>query len=95
MKECPRVGDQLELGLPGLVDLARQPWGGRSPRGLTRVALSTIFKAQAAKERSVSWRDVNQFDLWLPMKRAPAKYAGAPLLLPLSALGGQRNPNHG
>ena len=79
----PRIGDQLELRLPGLVDLSREPWEGRSPRGLTRVALSTIFKAQAEKSTGDFVRDENQYDLWLPVKKAPRKYRGAPLLLAL------------
>ena len=75
------VSDQLSLELPGLLDAARVPWGGRSPRGLTRVQLSPIFKAQAEKSVSDFVSDENQYDLWLPIQRAPWKYQGAPLLV--------------
>jgi len=79
MKSSPRVGDQLELQLLGVLPITALPWGGRRPRGLTRVALSVILKAQAGKSVSGDG-DPMQYDLWLPMKKAPWIYQGAPLL---------------
>ncbi len=80
-----RIGEQLELQLEGdvLVDPRRLPWGGRSPRALTRVALRGILKAQADKSVS-NFVDPEQYDLWLPIKKAPWQYEGAPLLRSLS-----------
>ena len=79
----PRDGDQFLLEGFGLVDLARQPWGGLSPRVLTTGYERFTLKAQAEKSVSDFVSDENQHDLWLAIKKAPAVYAGAPLLLPL------------
>ena len=70
---------QLQFVFEG-EELRRIPWGGRSPRALTRVALGLTLKAQAVKSVS-DFVDPEQFDLWLPMKKAPWNYQGAPLLL--------------
>jgi len=79
----PRVGDQLEMW-PGLLEEERRlPWGGRSPRGLTRVAMSPIFKARAAKKDD-RFDLTGQIDLWPAKKKAPGGSSpGAPLLLDL------------
>jgi len=74
-----RVGEQLEFEGLGLVDPARAPWGGKSPRVLTAAYVRFTLKAQAAKSTSV-FVDAEQCDLWLPGKKAPWKYQGAPLL---------------
>jgi len=71
--------DQLLLGLSDLEE-ARQPWGGRSPRGLTKAFRRFTLKAQAEKSVSDFVSDENQYDLWLPIKKAPWIYQGAPLL---------------
>ncbi len=81
-----RIGDQLELGLPGLVDPARQPWGGRSPRELTAAYERFKLKAQAVKSVSDSV-DPEQYDLWMSIQKAPWKYQGAPLLVGRPKLG--------
>ncbi len=76
-----RVGEQLELAL---LDerLKRVPWNGRSPRDLTRGAELFIFQQRAEKSVRDFVND-DQGDLFeAPRKRAPADYAGAPLLLP-------------
>jgi len=77
-----RVGEQFDLDLfPGV------PWGGRSPRGLTRVRLGLIFNARAEEPRGFS-RDQAQLVLW-PVSKKPRRRkrlqqaAGAPTLLPL------------
>jgi len=77
-------GDQLELGLGEefLVGAASLPWGGRSPRALTRGYERFNLKAQAKKSAS-DFVDPEQYDFWLPVKKAPRVYRGAPLLLPL------------
>ncbi len=36
MKRPSRIGEQLELELLGVGRAWREPWGGRSPRGLTK-----------------------------------------------------------
>ena len=56
------------------------PWRGRSPRGLTRVANALFLRREPQKDdRFVI--DPDQLDLWLPAKKAPREYRGAPLLL--------------
>ncbi len=74
-------GDQLELGLGEqfLVGADRLPWSGRSPRALTQGYKRFTLKAQAAKSVS-GFIDPGQYDLWLPIKKAPWAYQGAPLL---------------
>ena len=75
-------GEQLELFEGGLVTVVL-PWDGRSPRALTRVALSGIFKAQAGKSVS-DFVNPDQYDLFVTrQKKAPWKYQGAPSLRPL------------
>ncbi len=74
----PRVSDQLELDLfPG------EPWGGRAPRGLTRVRLGLIFKAEAAPPRG-AFKHVDQLELFERdrphREKSPFIYEGAPLL---------------
>ncbi len=70
---------QLELFEVPVVDRSKLPWQGRSPRALTRGFERFTLKAQAAKSTSDFVSD-DQFNLWLPMKKAPWKYQGAPLL---------------
>jgi len=65
-------------------EVSDEPWGGVSPRGLTRSYKRFNLPAWAEK-RMVVYVDPEQYDLWLPMKRAPSEYFGAPLLLPLAA----------
>jgi len=85
----PRDGDQFLLGLEvgGGKASSELPWGGRSPRGLTKARERFIFKARAEKSVSDFVRDEGQYDLWLPMTKVPWKYQGAPSLLPLPRKG--------
>jgi len=72
------VSEELEL------DLFRgEPWGGRSPRGLTRVGLGLILTARADGAR-VMTPDPAQLDLF-PRRRQRLKHQSrmAPTLLPL------------
>jgi len=72
---------QLELALNDV--RVNVPWEGRSPRVLTRAAMSPIFKAQAAKARAV-FTDPAQCEMWRHDQKGPlVVYQGAPLLLPL------------
>ncbi len=72
----PRVSSQLELELyPG------EPWGGRSPRGLTRAALGLIFKPQGVKSVS-DFVDPAQLELFELDKGSSLFEGGAPSLLP-------------
>ena len=73
-------GAQLVLELVPMKEL-RIPWEGRSPRDLTRVGLSGIFKAQAAKNTGGDDR-TGQLELWPELaEEGPAVvYRGAPLL---------------
>ncbi len=79
--KAPHDGAQLDLGL-----YAGEPWGGRSPRGLTRVALGLILNPEVLRERE-RFFDPAQLELW-PAGTAyesegPPVYRGAPLLLEL------------
>ncbi len=75
-----RVGDQLYFeGFEGPEDL-RAPWANRSPRELTASYKMFILKAQAGKSAS-GCVDPEQCDLWLPRKKRPFVYDGAPLLV--------------
>ncbi len=68
---------QLELPFS---EWQREPWGGRSPRGLTKVRKWLFLRREPQKDdRYVV--DPNQYDLWVPVKKAPWVYQGAPLLL--------------
>ena len=72
--------DQFELDLfPGV------PWGGRSPRGLTRVG-SGLFLRPEPPSHAV-YVDAAQLELWPspvrpPRGKRPRQAAGASLLLP-------------
>jgi len=79
-----RVGDQLELDL-----FPREPWGGRSPRALTKAFIPLFLRREPASH--AVYLDPAQLDFWrrgskaTKRKKAPAKQAGAPSLLPLPA----------
>ncbi len=77
-----RDGDQWLLDLVGGTAELRIPWGGRSPRALTRVSLSFIFKPQGEKSMS-EFVDPEQCDLFAQTERGPRFYTGAAPLLPL------------
>ncbi len=77
-----RIGEQLELWSSRDMGEIVVPWEGRSPRELTRVVMSGIFKAQAGKSMSDFVSSV-QCDLWLAAKKGPPVYRGAPLLVEL------------
>ncbi len=63
-------------------DKAAEPWGGKAPRSLTRGFNLFILKAQAEEKRE-RFRVMCDARGWMPVKKAPRKYLGAPLLLPL------------
>ena len=78
------TGEQLQLALNDVrLSLGHEePWGGRSPRDLTRGGLVRIFKAQA--EKSVSdFVSCDQFSLRLVYQKSGPLYEGAAPLLPL------------
>ena len=75
--------EQQELKLDDV--RLRLPWGGRSPRVLTRGHSFSIFKAQAAK-RTTDFDNDEQLELWPePAEEGPEVlvYFGAPSLLPV------------
>ncbi len=62
--------------------VVRVPWGGRSPRELTRTHSLFIFKTQGGK--SLSGDDCgDQLELWPITKKGRPRYSGAAPLLPL------------
>ncbi len=73
--------EQLELQL-----FPRDPWNGVSPRALTKVGLSAIFKPQA-QEHKRFFVDPDQLGLELAGEKAPrARSRGAPLLIPIKGV---------
>ncbi len=73
-------GEQLELALEDR--RVKVPWEGRSPRGLTRVALGFIFDPRGKKKHKRN-RDPSQMEMFGGPSKGPPRYGGAPLLLPL------------
>ncbi len=69
--------DQFALALGDEVVVV--PWGGRSPRGLTRAALS-LFSRQEPPKSVSEFVDPEQGDLF---KKAVSRTRGAAPLLPL------------
>ncbi len=81
--ELERSPAQLDLWQEELDAL---PWGGRSPRavawsgeGLTRVRIALFLRREPQKD-DCGFLDPDQVDMWLPAKKAPWVYQGAPLL---------------
>ncbi len=75
-------GEQLQLSVGnGFRDGVAVPWGGLSPRVLTRGHGLFILKTQGAKSMG-DFIDPAQCDLFEAVdKKAPPGYGGAPLLL--------------
>ena len=69
------ISEQLDL----FEDVVRLPWYGRSPRSLTRCAIA-LFSRREPQKDDCGFLDPDQYDLWLPTKKAPWVYQGAPLL---------------
>jgi len=79
-----RVGEQLRLPFPEELDA---PWGGQSPRVLTRGHLVVIFKPRGGKSVS-DFVDPAQIDMFPEASDGPPhQYAGAPCLVPLPEWG--------
>ena len=81
-------GEQLELDL-----FVGVPWGGHSPRGLTRAKNTLFFRPEP--DRHEVQPDSAQLELWgVPVKpprgKRPRQAAGASLLLPVSVAPGIR-----
>jgi len=79
----PRTGDQLELDL-----FPQEPWGGRSPRGLTKGRSRLFLRPEPQGHEVMIERDPLQVEIWpidLPTLREkpPQRFGGAPSLLPL------------
>ena len=77
----PHEGDQFELWESMFPRKVEEPWRGQSPRVLTAGYKRFTLKAQAEKSVSDFVSDERQYDLWLPIERAPWVYQGAPFLL--------------
>ena len=81
------VSDQLELNL-----FPCEPWGGRSPRALTRVGSGFILN-QEVPEAARFFVDPEQLMIWAVPTAAPSegprRYGGAPSLLPLLSRSGK------
>ncbi len=81
--DLPRDGDQLFLPLG-----QEEPWGGRSPRALTR-ARSALYLRPEPPGAMRLVEDCEQLELWPAeypetMREGPRIYSGAPLLVALS-----------
>ena len=62
-------------------ELVAMPWGGQSPRALTRAAKRFIFKARAVKDERF-FSDPTQLKLFDEQIPGP-RYTGASTLIPL------------
>jgi len=71
--------DLFGFELPGV---PAAPWGGRSPRGLTRGANLIILRQEPQKDDRNRF-DPNQYDLFRAAIPGRSRYGGAPSLLPL------------
>jgi len=73
--------DQLELFEAMALEESRLPWGGKSPRGLTRGS-GVLYSRREPREDACCFADVNQVDMFRRrLKKAPWRYEGAPLLI--------------
>jgi len=70
---------QLDLWGWSVDDL---PWGGQSPRALTRAAKALFLRREPQKDDSF-FVDPDQYDLFLAAITGRPQYGGAPSLLPL------------
>jgi len=61
-------------------EVSRLPWGGQSPRALTRGAKALYLRREPQKDGRFLV-DINQVDMWPITEKAPWQYHGAPLLL--------------
>jgi len=77
----PHDGDQLRLDLPGVCDL---PWGGLSPRVLTRGYNLLSLRPEPPAVSAVV-QDPDQLELFEAVAEVE-RSEGAPTLLPLPAL---------
>ena len=63
--------------------VARLPWGGHSPRSMTRGALTRVlFLKRERREDDRFFADEDQLEMFTGDRRAPP-YGGSPTLLPL------------
>ena len=74
------ISDQLNLRLED--PRVRIPWGGISPRDLTRSRLA-LFSRQEPQKDDRFFVDPDQYDLFLAAITGRHRYGGAPSLLPL------------
>jgi len=73
--------DQLELWPAMSLEERRRPWGGRSPRGLTRGHKSLFLRREPQNDDGF-FVDPGQYDLFLEAIQGRPRYGGAPLLVP-------------
>ncbi len=71
---------QLELRLND--EVREIPWGGRSPRELTKIR-KLLFLRHTPREYERFFADPDQYDMFAVDQKGPPVYGGAPLLLPL------------
>ena len=83
MNPAPLVGEESKRLQTELQLFPGEPWGGRSPRALTRARSGFIFKPQGVKDERF-FVDPLQLDLFAIDRIPPRKlYSGAPLLVDL------------
>jgi len=65
-------------------EVARLPWGGRSPRSLTLTRCSkALFLRREPQKDDCFFVDPKQYDLFRAAIPGRFQYGGAPLLVPL------------
>jgi len=74
--------DARTLQLDLFLDAARIPWGGRSPRALTKAA-QLLFSKHGGEKSMSDFVDGDQIEIWPTDKNGPpSSFGGSPLLLP-------------
>ena len=74
------MSEQLSLALGDAIAVV--PWGGASPRELTR-AYKSLFLRRKLQKDDCFFVDPNQYDLFRAAIRGRPQYGGAPSLLPV------------
>ncbi len=75
---------QLELAVDDV--RVRIPWGGQSPRSLTKINMSLFSRREPQKDDRF-FVDPNQYDQFLAAITGRPRYGGAPSLQPLPRRG--------
>jgi len=68
------------------LEVAVLPWGGRSPRDLTKARISLFLRREPQKDERF-FVDPDQIDMFRRRQKKSPQYGGSPTLLPLPRRG--------